>query len=409
MAKIEAFKGYRYNSQKVNPVEVLCPPYDIIEKDMYLKIINGNPYSFATLIRSETIPPPNGWYEEVKKKISEWIKKGIFLEEEKPSIYIYRHRTTFLGREIERTGIIALLYNRDSEGNTIIPHEKTYDIFKKDRFELAITTGFHLEPIFCIFPDHDEKIKKFIESGISSTPVIEGEGTDGISHQLWKNCDENFIENLKNLISSKALMIADGHHRFEASRMVGDYFEKKGEDVGKFVLSFIVPFSESPMGVYPIHRGLKKTEGLERILKENFVSIKINGEEINSFFEGNKKENGKFILFKRDEIYGCYLKKEKISEIHPLLKNLDVAVLHHFLIDILFPEENERGRILNYTPIPEKGFEMLRNGEIEAFILLPDFYVGNVFEAAKGSLKLPHKSTYFYPKISSGMVFCKLK
>ena len=409
MAKIEAFKGYRYNPEKVNPNTALCPPYDIIERDMYLKIINGNPYSFAHLIRSETIPPPQGWYEQVKSKISDWIKNGVFLEEEEPSIYIYRHRTKFLGREIERVGIIALLYNRDSDGNRIIPHEKTYDIFKKDRFELTIATGFHLEPIFCIFPDHDEKIKKLIESGTSSTPVIKGEGADGIYHQLWKNHDDDFIENLKRLISNKDLMIADGHHRFEASRMVGDYFEKKGENVGRFMLAFIVPFSEAPIGVYPIHRGLKKTEGLERILRENFVSAKIKEDEVNSFFEENKKEKGKFLLFKRDEIYACYLKREKIAEIHPLLKNLDVAVLHHFLIDVFLPEEDERGKVLVYTSLPEQGIKMLRNGEIEAFIQLPDFYVGDVFEAARASLKLPHKSTFFYPKISSGMVFCKLK
>jgi len=409
MAIIEAFRAYRYNPEKVNPITVLCPPYDIIEREMYLKIINGNPYSFAHLIRSETIPPFQGWYEEVKSKISEWMEKEIFLEDDKPSIYIYRHRTKFLGREIERAGIIALLYNRDSDGNRIIPHENTYEVFTKDRFELTVTTGFYLEPIFCIFPDPDEKIKKFIESGISSPPLIDEEGMDGIYHQLWRNYDEDFIENLKALFRTRDLMIADGHHRFEASRMVGDYFEKKGENVGRFVLAFLVPFSESPIGVYPIHRGVKKTDGLERILKENFVNSKISEKEIRLFFEENRKEKGKFIFFKRDGVYACYLKREKIAEIHPLLRNLDVAVLHHFLLDIFLPEENERGRSLIYTPFTDQGLRMLKNGEIEAFIQLPEFYVGDVFEAAKASLKLPHKSTFFYPKISSGLVFCKLK
>ncbi len=409
MAKIKEFKAYRYNSEKLNPLDVICPPYDIIEREMYLKIINGNPYSFANLIRSEHIPPPHGWYEEIKNKIFFWIEDGIFIEEEKPSIYIYRHKTNFLDKEIERTGIIAVLYNRDWDGKRIIPHEKTYEIFKKDRFHLTITTGFQLEPIFCIFPDQDESVKKLIESGISSKPLIEGNGSDGITHQLWRNWDTDFIESLKNLLSKKDLMIADGHHRFEASRMVGDYFKKMGENSGEFVLSFIVPFSEIPIGVYPIHRGLKRKEGLDEVLMENFVNIKINEKEIESFFENHKKEKGKFILFKKDGIYACYLKSEKLSQIHPLLKNLDVAVLHQFLIDILFPEEDERGKTLTYTPISEKGLEMLRNGEIEAFILLPNFYVGDVFEAARAELKLPHKSTFFYPKVSSGMVFYKLR
>lgn len=411
MAKIVEFKGYRYNAEKVNPIDVLCPPYDIIEREMYLKIINGNPLSFANLIRSEFIPPPEGWYEEVKRKILDWIDRGILFEEEKPSIYIYRHRAQFSSRDIERTGIIALLYNRDSGGRRIIPHEKTYEVFKKDRFNLATITGFQLEPIFCIFPDHDEKVKNLIESGISSTPIIEGIGADGIYHLLCRKWDRDFVEDLKSLLSSKDLMIADGHHRFEASRMIGDYLEKMGEkgEVGRFVLSFIVPFSEAPIGVYPIHRGLKSAEGLERILKENFFCIKIKEEEINSFFETNKKENGRFVLFRMDEIYACYLKKKKAEDIHPLLKPLDVAVLHHFLIDRILPEEDERGRLVHYTPYPEKGIEMFKNGEIGAFFLLPDFYVGHVFDAARISLKLPHKSTFFYPKISSGMVFYKIK
>lgn len=405
MARIKELKGHRYNPEKVEPVKVLCPPYDVIEPQTFLKIINGNPYSFAHLVRAESLPPPQKWYGEVMERISRWIEEGLLIEESKSSLYVYRHTAEFLGERIERTGVICLLYNQEYRGKKIIPHESTYELFKKDRFILTVTTGFQLEPIFCIFPDGEGE--ELINSAVPATLLLKGEGTDGIYHELWRVDDRDFIENFKRLMEDKDVMIADGHHRFEVSRMVAEHFHNN--EKGRYVLTFLVPFGDAPVGVFPIHRGLKKkVEGMERVLKENFVMEEIEKEEAKDFFESSGNEKGRFVLFLKERVFGCFLKKEKGNEIQPLLLPFDVAVLHHFLIDRIIPDENERGSALYYTPNPEIGLRMLEEGEIESFFLLPRFHVGHVFEAAKASLKLPHKSTYFYPKIPSGMVFYKI-
>ncbi len=414
MAKVKAFKGYRYNSEKVDAVKALSPPYDVIEKALYLKLINENQYSYARIIKNHSFPPPESWYLTAKEILYQWIKDGIICEDDSLSVYIYKHRARFLDSEIERTGVISLLYNLEYKGKKIIPHERTYEIYKRDRFKLTMTTGFQLEPIFCIFPDEDGRGKKIINSMISKgSLLLKGEGVDGVHHEMWRVNERELISELAKFLEDKDVMIADGHHRFEVSKWVGEHLHKEGEDgPGRYALTFFSPFGGGDdAGVFSIHRGLKDEPFVSmarKVIEENFILQRLKDGEEKAFFENTSNEKGRFVYFSEDgKIYGCFLKRKDLDLNNPLTF-LDVVLFHRFFMDILIPDEDERGKYIFYTPDPIKGIDMWKDGELKAFFLLPPFYIGHVFESAKASLKLPHKSTFFYPKIPSGIVFYKI-
>lgn len=408
MALIKPVRAYLYNREKVDPISVISPPYDVINGEKYEELAKI-PYNSIHLIKNRTFPPPNTWYDKVAETFERWLEEGVVKSDDE-AIFVYRQRAEFNGRIVQRIGFIALLYTHEWKGSKIIPHERTYELPKRDRYALITRTGFQFEPIFCVFED-DGEVKNLLEGFRSNRFFISGKGPDDVEHTVWKVTERGFISEVARIMESKSVMIADGHHRFEVAKRIGEEFGKRDtEHPASYVLTFLSPFKGEYDSVFPIHRGIRKKISIDRIGEYfHLLELPLDESGWNIFFERTRDRRGRFVMYLGGKAFGGYLKEEINSDMDPVVCKLDVAVLHHFFIDELFESEEDMAMNMFYTPYSAEGVRKVDNGELSVFFILPPPDIRAIFKIAEQKKMLPHKSTYFYPKIPSGIVFYKIK
>lgn len=406
MSDIIPFKGTRYNSEKIkNLSEVVAPPYDVISKEEQEHFYNSQPYNIIRLLLGKDLPGDNekeNKYTRAAHFLKDWQNDNFLRKDEESSIYIYMQEFSVEGKVKRRIGFLALLKLEefDTEHASIYPHEHTFSGPKEDRTKLIAAIEANLGPIFAIFQDEEKSIDKILENSIQSQPLIDIMDYHGIKNKLWRISDKATIEKIVGLMKDKKLFIADGHHRYEA----GLGFSKLKKDPKfDYILTYFTDVYGEGIVILPVHRlisGVSKDilSGLEKELAKNFIIEELNSKpDVLNFLYSRTQEEKRFVLYDGSKFKGLVIKDSNC---------LDVIVLHNLVIEPLEAKvkENKEMISMDFTKDFDHAISEVDNGKYSVSIMLNPTKVTEVRDVAFSGNRMPQKSTYFYPKVLTGLV-----
>ena len=420
MAIVVPFKGLRFK-ELAGPInELVCPPYDIISESQRKAFLETNEHN---VIRLELPKEGDDIYKKAGEILNSWLESNVVATEDSDKFYIYEEEFEVNGEKKHFKGVIARVKLTEFSEGVVIPHENTLSAAKEDRFNLMCATGCNFSQVYCLFEDKDKKISDKLDT-VENTPAInELTDNEGVTHRLWTMEPDS---GLTELFADKCLYIADGHHRYETALRYRNYARDNGADTdsaSEYVMMMLVPMESDGLVVFPTHRivhSLESFNGRQMLINaREFFHVG----EISSYavLEKNLKSeynagNISFGAYVDDRFYLLTLKPnptlaELLPELHETLRSLDVSVLHSLILEKLMgiDKENMAKQInLKYTRDPDEAVNEVNNGANCAFFLNPT-RVEQIAAVGGAGQKMPQKSTYFYPKLITGLVMNKFK
>jgi len=429
MAKILPFKGVLYNREKVKDFKsVVSPPYDVISHAMKEELYKASPYNIVRIILSRHSLKDNesdNKYTRACRFLEEWLKKGILKKDIKPAIYIYEQEYLHKGKPKKRAGFISLMRIEGPEKNLVLPHEYTFAKPKEDRLNLIRATGANTEPIFCIFQDNGNRVTNAIKQYAKKSQPVIAIRFEGIGNKIWRLTDPDIIEKIQKALDKKQVFIADGHHRYEVSLAFRNEMRKKLglKEAGKFenLMVYFSSLTDGNLTILSTYRVIKNAGGggwktIESKLQPYFKIEETKSKK--TMFDALEKmktgyafgmyfKNKKFYVLKlKDEaVLDKVIKEDKSRE----WRRLNVTVLHFLVLGHILHVDKFSSNDENilYTRDEDDAIHRVKSGECEmAFFQVPT-KMSQVRNIASHGDRMPHKSTYFYPKPLSGLVMNK--
>ncbi len=400
MVEIEPLKGYTYNLEKVGNISnVISPPWDVIDSEYEKKLKLLSPYNVINLISKNENP------QEVFQKFNKWIKEKIVIEDESDCFYFMKHTFLVDNKQMERNGVFALLKLETFEKGNIIPHERIFEKYKVNRYKLIEKCRANFSPVFMLYQDNNFIFENEIKK-------LNGEIKGTINNEIFsfgKIKDKNKIEIIKNIFKDKKLIIADGHHRYNAA--LHFYLDNPTPSAGK-VLVFLVNIESPDLLILPTHRYV--IEDISFFKKKQLIEKFFEIQKVPSLFEMIKKmeqfqDSHCFGVYDNGEFFVLILKEKeiikKIAEKHSEnWSELDTVILHEFIFPEIFEIKNNEfffhispEYLIKEREKRKKGIIFFLN-PIKKEQFLKICFCGEV---------MPQKSTYFYPKVPSGLVIYK--
>ncbi len=416
MAKIRPLKGIIYNKEKIKDlIQVVSPPYDVISplRQEYYHALS--PYNIIHMLLGKDMPDEDK-YQRAANFFNDWLKNKILIEEETPAVYFYSQQYNIKGEKKVRLGFIARLC-LDEKKCSVFGHEHTHLEPKEDRLKLIKKVKANLSPIFVIFEDKKRIIQSVQRRIQGKTPFIDITDDEKVIHKVWRIDSPDILENMQKSMSGENIFIADGHHRYEVACAFKDEMKKKlkditGEEPFNYILSYFTNTDPRGLTILPVHRLIKlgPLEDIKKILSSisDYFYIEEVKDKARFFFlmeKGGRTEHvlgmyceGKYRLLRLKNIK---ILDKVIDDKPPEFKSLDVAILNYAIIkntgDIQFGHNAE-----------ELIAKVDNDPSYIAFFLNP-VKIQQIISVALSGNKMPPKSTYFYPKVLSGLVINKLK
>ena len=431
MIRIAPFRGVLYNPKKVRDLaRVIAPPYDVISPAEQERLYKKSPHNFVRLDLSQE---PES-YDAVAQTFNEWQAQGIFERDAQPAIYFLSQRFKLKsGEEKIRQGFIALIELQESAGD-IRPHEKTHDAPKEDRLKLMLACQAQLSPIFALYAQPKQTINRILSVAIEGlAPSIEVEQDNGDVCTMWRITDPEVIQKVRREMHDQQLLIADGHHRYEATlnyrdHMRGQRGQWSGQESFNFIMTYCANIDDENVAILPTHRLVrgyahKPFLELEEALQTHFYVEQHpkTPEGKISFLKALKTAARKHRVigasFKRDPRYLILrLKNKRImqrlaKDLSAPLRELDVTTLHFLILEHILampPALQESGDTIQYWQDEELVLQTLEKEDFQAAFILNATKAEEIQAIVAGGEKMPQKSTYFYPKLPSGLVVNKI-
>ncbi|MFH1853727.1 MAG: DUF1015 domain-containing protein [Candidatus Omnitrophota bacterium] len=406
MADIIPFKGTLYNPKKIKDIsKVTAPPYDVISSEERESLYNSDPHNIIRVLFGKDLQGDDekeNKYTRAARFLKEWQDSGVLKKDEDDSAYIYLQEFSFEGTIRRRLGFIALLKleDFDRETSTIYPHENTLSAPKEDRTRLISSIEANLGPIFALFADEDKTINKILTRAAKSNPLINIVDSHGIKNKLWRVSDGAILQEITEIIKNKKLFIADGHHRYE----VGLAFSKAKKDPKYgYTLTYFTDLYGDGIVVLPVHRliaGVSK-DALSELaveMKKVFSLEEISCEEkARQFLLKAGQSEKRFVIYDGENFTGLRLNDKD---------SLDVTVLHDFIIAPLQKKIDARGGkiSIDFTKDMDYAVNEVDRGRFSLSIMLNPTKITQIRDVSFAGKRMPQKSTYFYPKVLTGLV-----
>jgi uncharacterized protein (DUF1015 family) len=398
------FSGILYNKEKISDISrVVCPPYDVISDTASYYARNSE-----NAIRLE-LPEASGpldQYANAKHIMDEWLKKNILLLDKKEAIYIYEQEFEIDGVSFFRRGFIAL-HKLDKQ--RILTHEETRKKAKADREQLIGTLKTFTSLIFGLYEDKNKEIED-IMAGPQKEEIYNFVDEQSIRNRFYRMTDAAAITGLVSIMAEKKIYIADGHHRLDVSYRLNL----------PYAPLYLTNLYSPGIVILPYHRiiNFEKAKSLNEMLNllKDYSEISRHPYTGNDSVKAalttvNASVKPSFLLYSKEDLENLYIVTEKISfppyaeqDIHECLKKLKVNVIHSGIIKGLL---NIRDEEISFTQDHYESIDFIRKGSLDLAFFLPPTSVEEVRDIADNSLYMPAKSTFFYPKILTGLVFCK--
>ena len=425
MATIRPFKAIRYNQSKISMANVVAPPYDVITPEQQDGYYAKDPYNVVRLILGRE----EDRYSAAAAAYAEWQKNGILVRENAPSIYplVQTFKTTE-GKSVQRKGFIALCRLEEFEKKIVLPHEKTLSKAKEDRFKLFKATNSNFSQVFTLYSDPGKKIDTVIDPVHSTAPVVDVE-FESVRNQLWAMNDPTAIAAIAAELEPKQVLIADGHHRYETGLAYRDLMRSQnpnhtGKELYNYIMMFFTNLDDEGLVIFPTHRvmhSLQKFDGgaLISTLQKHFdVQVYPTPQAMTDALRQFPRFAYGFVSHHSPKFYVARLKNE--SDFATLVpdnlpgevKGLDVVLLHHYIIRELLgvsQEAQEKKLNIHYLQSIHESVDEVASGKAQVAFFVNPTKIEQVRAVAKSGNTMPQKSTFFYPKLISGLVLNKME
>ncbi len=436
MAQIAPFRGLGYNPRKVPDLaQVTIPPYDVISAEEQRAFHDSNPYNFIRLELGLSTPqdsPENNPHTRAAAWIEQWTREAILLRSARPSIYRYElDYKTHPDAVKTRRGFICALRLEDFSSGRVRPHEKTFQAAKDERLGLMTACGANLSPVFALYPDSNEQIYSALSGGRQEPPPVSFTDRAGMAHRLWPVSDRLIVDRVRELMLDKPLFIADGHHRYETALNYRNHLRKQcgtgnPNAAYEFIMVYLTDMNDPGLTILPTHRLLKNLGDRDcvKLVKSagrrfDVERFEARGEGLlkwkEAIGEGGARKDTTIGVYsgKAEFAYALTAKREEASallaakSIPPALRALDVVVLDQLVLRDLFglselflADERNISFMHDFT----SAVEAVESRRFDTGFFINHTRIEQVREVASAGLTMPHKSTYFYPKVTSGLV-----
>ena len=424
MPEIEPFRALRFDITEVGDLsDVVCPPYDVIDPEFQKRLHERSPHNIVRLefgLDAAGDVPGDDKYSRAAATLADWIRSGVLTPEPQGSLYLYEQEYEIEGQTFRRRGFFARVRLEPFGAGKIYPHEQTLSGPKADRLNLFTATRSNLSPIFGLYPDESNAVLAALEAGVKDRTPITAVDHLGVISRLWPVSDEATLTQVRGLIADKAVFIADGHHRYETGLNYRNALEAEGklngtEDPANFCLMALVSMSDPGLLILPTHRLIS---GFGPIDSEALASRLANQFEIRSFGAGEEaaraawdyiessgdqsrlgfgtSADGKwFVASLKDDSRMDELCPDRSAE----WRGLGVSILRELVLkDSLKAEGTAKIKYVHLLS------EVLADQSWDIAALVPSATMEHVRTIASGGETMPPKSTYFYPKILTGLV-----
>lgn len=440
MAGIQPFVATRFNARFNSELsQLLTPPYDVIDKNMQQQFYDVHPSNIVRVDFGKDLPGDNEYenrYTRAGAIWQQWKTEGVIVEEPKKAFYVYEQEFTIPGgKTFRRRGFFAAVKLEDFSEGGIRAHEHTFDGPKADRFRLMRATNSNLSSVFCLYDDAQMKVDALLEQGIAGEKAIEAT-FDGVTQRIWVLSKPSVVQALIKLMGPQTLFIADGHHRYETCLLYRDEMrsalgKKNGRQPYDYAMIYMNNIHDDGLIILPTHRVLSKetmmgveTEEVFEDLAEHFdcQKLKINLEEPESealrltamLEEAGKKAVSFVMLLPRGN--ACLMTLKAAVDVNELIDNeqtpreikeLDVSILHQHIINQVWlgnPEIELDDQDVKYVKDAAEVLRLMKSCKYAVSFLVNPTKIEQVCNIAKLGMRMPHKSTYFYPKLVTGLV-----
>ncbi|MBA3004024.1 MAG: DUF1015 domain-containing protein [Desulfurivibrio sp.] len=446
MALIAPFRALRYNPAKIQHLEeVVTPPYDVIDLQAQAAFAAKNPYNMIHLDLSKNFSADQlteARYLQAKETFAKWQQEEVLVREQEPTIYLY-HTEYGLpsGRRLTRKGLLCLVQLAEFAEGIVKPHEKTFSGVTSDRLSLLDTCHAQFSPIFSLYPDAQGQIMALLEGGRSAEPLSSVTDHDGCIHTIWGVSDPAVLSQVRELFKERSLYIADGHHRYTTALQFRALMRERLGEVSEdspynHTMMYLCGMEDPGLSVLPTHRLVRMLESVALFdlmvkLSQSFIVEEISGgsrETLVAEVLGRMAENsGAATMFglyhpQEDRCLLLTLRDGVIDEAlgakQPVaLRELDVVILSDLIIERLLQLDHDRcvkESLVDYYSDSDIALDVaIKEGESRAdrspllFLMNPTL-VSQVKRVADEGLVMPHKSTYFYPKLLTGLLLNKI-
>jgi len=429
MPELLPFRGLLFDTKRSEASNFLAPPYDVIDADERASLLAKDPHNVARLI----LPDGDGdeKYANAADTVNTWLDKGVLYRDQRPSIYRYHQQYTIadLGdRVLTRRGFIAAIRLHEFSEGIILPHERTLKGPKIDRLKLMKATNSHLSQIFTMYSDPSGRSDELFRNVERKDPDLNGATKDGTRHLMWKVPDRELIGQLSHLISQYSLYIADGHHRYETMLALRRHYEEKNggplsnHSAAQFGTMFLVNMDDVGMVVLPTHRLIHSVKNFDgdamlREMSQYFdlqtaYSISKNTKAVRELIEESSHRTPSFAIVFPDtaDVMICSLKTSVVPEKLGFkgdrsVTGLDVSLLHELVLDrILGIDKAAQEAKTNIKYVKDTSLALKRANESQVSFIMNPPTLQQVRAVSDAGEVMPQKSTFFYPKIASGIV-----
>lgn len=441
MPQILPFKGIYYNQKKIKDLSsVISPPYDEIQTVAQHKMyLDRSKYNIVHLDKgdepSDGHPEP-ARYLKAARSYKLWKKKGILKTSLSDAYYYLKIEYIYRGKIYKRFGFLGILELTPFSQNQVFPHEETSPLPKQDRLSLLQACGVNFSPIFVLYADKKKFINHIMQKEIKKKiPLMEVVDDDEVKYTVWSINNPNILSLMKNYISNYKIIIADGHHRYETSLYFSQIVKKKEKNIGQFssanfILAYFTNIEEPHITIFPHHRLIKlphiSSTDIENEIKKYFDIEIINlgnfgGKILENVLKKMEKKT------KERTTLGMYLGNNKFYflslkpniDLTQIIKTdkpktwirLEVNVMEELVISKILGLKTNKNTLNNavyYTKCPQIAIKLVQENRYQVAFFLNPPDIHKVKEMALAGIRLPQKSTYFYPKLPSGLIMYEM-
>jgi len=441
MAKVIPFRGVIYNPDKIESIaDVVAPPYDVISSDGQRELFERHTNNVIRLILGYIYPEDDekqNRYTRACHDFETWCQKGVLSTDSSPALYLTTQEYTAYGTSLKRYGVIARVKLEPFDKGIVLPHERTFSKVKSERLKLMKACQTNFSPIFSLYSDNDNILENLKNATGENTPDIDITDYSGHGHKLWRITDPDVHQKFTAAMQDKTIYIADGHHRYGTALNYRNWLAENTENFSddhpaNYVMMYLSSLEDSGLTIYPAHRILAQVPESEReeLIRKAATYFEI---EKNEFTEETRESSQQVFFDKlsgKDDgsTIGVYMKnrscfylmtlkqgimeREFAAEIPEPLQDLDVNVLTQLIMIKLLGFDQARldnENLIAYSSLKEKAIEMVQSGGYDIAFILNPTKIEQVQRVAQAGLTMPRKSTYFYPKVITGLVINDLK
>lgn len=416
MPTIKPFRAWRYDARKVRDFSaVTAPPYDVISKEEQGALYRKNPHNVIRLELAKEESGDNAThnkYSRAAATLDEWKSAGVLVHDDVPALYVYVQDYKEEGKARRRLGFFAAM---ELDEKAVLKHENTLAGPKADRLTLIKATRTNLSPIFGLFEDAKGAVNKALAAATKQKPVADAMH-DGVRHRLYVESRPQVIAAVSRVLKPKPMFIADGHHRFEVACQYRDFRHAQnghGDGAYNYVMTYFADVTHNPFKIFPTHRLVKSSgDPLPALAKLGKLEKVKSLQDILNRLDKNRVET-------KDKAYqfGVYGKKTGYHVLTLDKKNapkksagpvdaLDVSALHEYVIAPVFGvREIAKSEKIDFSRDAKAAVKKVDEGKFDTALFLRPTSLNEMIVASKKGLKMPQKSTYFWPKLVTGLAF----